>query len=327
MTPKQITHYFDRFVQGQTAAKKALSVIGFLHHTAYQESLLLDNMERVHDAAKMNILLLGPSGVGKTYLVKKLSEFLDLPFYQISAANLSNEGYVGSSLNDHLVSYFTGDAKREGTERMNHGIIFIDELDKLCPQAEASGLNAWLRQMQTSLLRACEGFNVYSGKTRGGNEDGTHTIANTKDLLFIFAGNFPEIRESRKRDIKPSMGFVDTSDAEKEPDLVKEVIAAGLISELVGRLGFIVELEPLSSADLKEILCSKEKSVLKQYENLFKFLDLQLHVSEEDINGIIDRIQESDIGARALKKELLSTLLDSIYEIEEPQRGDEWQVN
>ncbi len=318
LTPKKIVNTLDLAVQGQDEAKKALAVIGFMHHTAFVESELLEAEFDDTHTAKTNILLLGPSGCGKTYLVKKLSEIMRLPFYQISAANLTNEGYVGSSLNDHLVNYF-GTTRREGTytqNEINHGIIFVDELDKLEATDSSSSLNGWLKQVQTSLLRACEGFPVYKDE----RSEGAKTCGHTKDLLFIFAGNFASIRKRREERKVKNIGFMHQTHVETMT-LEKEITDSGIMPELIGRMGYVTELNPLTKDDLREIILNKEGSVIKQYQRLFKFLQRDLTLGEEEIELLIQKAQDSPTGARALKREALGMLLDTIYNIGDEDDG------
>lgn len=320
MTPKKINECLDKFVQGQTDAKKALSIIGFIHQTAYLQSLILDAAPSAK-MAKTNILLLGPSGCGKTYMVQKLAETLQLPFYQISAATISNEGYVGTSLNDHLINYFEQGSNTDDPHKKNFGIIFIDEIDKLSATGSSTrGLDGWLAHAQTSLLRACEGFEVFKGKSSSGGE-GTHAVGKTHDLLFIFAGNFAEVRRKRKERKIANIGFT-REEPKEQDDIVKELVDVGMLAELVGRMGFITELNQLSADDLREIIVTKESSIVKQYASLFKFLQYDLTLDDTDIDSLIKKCQDSDIGARILKKEVLQLLMDEIYNIGETENVD-----
>lgn len=315
VTPKAIKAYLDQFVFGQEEAKKAVAVNGFQHHLRYMNHILArDAHMEAPFIRKSNIMLLGPSGVGKTFIVKKLAEFLNLPFHDISAASLSNEGYVGTSLEDHIEEYVNHTNHKDGSVELEYGIFFIDEVDKLA----ATGSDSWTLRKQYSMLRLIEGIELQlAGRKGGGSGFSKQRKFNTGNLLFIFAGNFREMRETRKENKKKGIGFVHEERTTKEKELHEEVIKAGIIPELAGRISEVVELMPLTKEILYDSLLKGKESPLQSYKNLLATLNLDLEISDEELLEIAERCATSEIGARGIFAEVDKVIRPLLFDVDE----------
>lgn len=318
ITPKAIKAYLDQFVFGQEEAKKAVAVSGFQHYLRYMNNTL------TKDAAvdplftrKSNIMLVGPSGVGKTFIVKKLAEFLQLPFHDVSAASLSNEGYIGTSLEDHIEEYVNHTKHAFGAD-LEYGIFFIDEIDKLAVNSEKGHSDSFTLRKQYSMLRLIEGIELQLAgrKSDRAMSDGKRKFK-TGNLLFIFAGNFREMRETRKENKKRGIGFIHEDKPDKEKELHEEIIKAGIIPELAGRISEVVELMPLTKEILYESLVHGKESPLESYRNLLTTLDIDLEISDEELMGIAERCSNSEIGARGIFSEVDKLIRPLLFDIDE----------
>lgn len=230
---------------------------------------------------------MGPSGCGKTYMVEKAASVLGLPFFKINAKSISNSGYVGTSLDDYFEKFQT-DSYHDGTRHLfGYSIIFIDEIDKICKEL-GSG-STWNISLQYSLLKIIEGTLVR-----------TRTVSSpidTEKMLFVLAGNFEEIRNNRKK--KQSIGFKENEIINVQP-YQKELLEFGMVRELIGRISTVTEVSFLSKDDLYKILTEAEDSVHAQYKELFKYHKLDIKVTPEQLDKIIDLCYDQDLGARGL---------------------------
>ena len=318
--PKDICSHLDRFVIQQEEAKKALSIAVCDHynHAKYLRKLKdedPDNSSKI-EFAKQNVVIVGPTGVGKTYLVKHIADLIGVPFVKADATKFSETGYVGGDVDDlvrELVQKADGDI-----ELAEHGIIYIDEIDKLASQGNSMGRDVSGRGVQTALLKLMEEtevqlrnpmdiqsqmqavFDLKNGKSGP-------KIINTRDILFIVSGAFSGLEEIvRKRISRGNIGFNSNSvDVPMDNELFGQVntqdfIDYGFEAEFIGRLPIRVVCEHLDSSDLLEIMESSEGSLLRQYEQEFAAYGIKAEFDRGALKIIADRAANEKTGARGL---------------------------
>ncbi len=331
--PRDIKAYLDRFIIRQTEAKKALAIAVCDHYNnvKHYHSLQEDGEEVPSslDFHKQNILITGPTGVGKTYLVKHLADLIGVPFIKADATKFSETGYVGRDVDDlvrDLVKKAGGDV-----ELAEHGIIYIDEIDKLSGASGNGGRDVSGRGVQTTLLKLMEETEVplmnpmdMQGQMmmmmKGKGEDKKDVI-NTRHILFIVSGAFSgidKIIEKRERD--GQIGFGAQQRDEAPSDLMFKVetqdfIQYGFEAEFVGRLPVRVHCESLTKKDLANILKYSEGSILNQYIRQFEAYDIQIRFEDDAIDYIAELAEKQNTGARALMTVLESLLRDFKYEM------------
>lgn len=297
ISPKTIEEYLNRFVVGQSRAKKTISNLMFLH--ACRINYYLDNKKSSKHIKINNLLVMGPSGSGKTFLIEKASEYLDIPVFRINAKSLSNTGYVGTSIEEYFADY---QAEFKNHTFMNYGIIFIDEFDKVCM---SNGRESdWYMQIQYSLLKYVEGYKMKYSNTKGKSAD-----LDTSNLLFVFAGNFESIRKKRKEDSKPAIGFASKSIHNIDVPFQKQLIDSGVAREVMGRISSVVEIDMLTKSDYMKILESSEESVYISYQQLLTYLgDTRPKLTKKKLEQIAEECVKLNIGARGL-----TALIDKAY--------------
>lgn len=305
-SPKRIEALLEKTVIGQKEAKKAISVTGFLH------ILRIANVEhQLNDfpLKKQNILLMGPTGCGKTLLVSTLAKELGVPFYEIHAKDISQQGWKGNSLEDHLLRHKESlHYEKEKQWMFPYSIIFIDEFDKICKPTISSTGTDWSKETQGSILKAVEGCVVHAGESvKTGSE------IDTTNMWFIFSGNFEDLRKDRAN-IKKSIGFFDDkSKATAKKDLHEELIKYGVIPELAGRISQVVELETLTKKQLKSALLDSDRSIYQTYKGYYRILGKELVLTKAEISRIITKCFKSKIGARGLDMAVDELLRKDIY--------------
>ncbi|MDR2340913.1 MAG: AAA family ATPase [Puniceicoccales bacterium] len=318
--PKQIRDYLQRFVIKQDEAKKVLSVAICDHYNHVRRCL--DHPEELgKDYSKPNILLLGPTGVGKTYLIRNIAKLLGVPFIKADATKFSETGYVGNDVEDlvrDLVRAADGNA-----DLAQYGIIFIDEIDKIASSPEL-GKDVSGRGVQVNLLKLMEDTDVNLVAPHdiaaqmnlmmsfGGRRRKKETI-NTRYILFIVSGAFDKLNEIIRRRIDATtIGFGRPGKNEYEECLsqvaTEDLIKFGLESEFVGRLPVRVACESLKKEDLAEILRASEGSILRQYEQDFEGYGIKMHVNDEAINEVAALAAKEKTGARGLM-----TVLEALF--------------
>lgn len=311
--PRDVKEYLDRFVIKQEEAKKVLSVALCDHY--HHVRLALEGKESPN-YAKQNVILIGPTGVGKTYLIRSAAELIGVPFVKADATKFSETGYVGGDVEDmvrDLVRLAEGDI-----QRAQYGIIYIDEIDKIAAANNASGRDVSGRGVQTNLLKLMEETEVPS---RSQNDIAgqiqammdmqrgrkSPTTINTKHILFIVSGAFGGLEKiSRKRLHEATIGF---AAREKPLETPEEVLAAaqtrdfiefGFEPEFIGRLPVRVVCHSLKTDDLFQILKSSEGSIIRQYEQDFAAYGIEVLFSDEGLRRIAERASEEQTGARGL---------------------------
>lgn len=304
-TAKDLYKALDKYVVGQENVKKALSTAVFLHHVrclrSYNTGTLYGN--------KSNILITGPSGCGKTYLIDVLDRILGLPILRINAKEISRMGYKGVSMDEYILNFADTWGGQSALEMVEHSLVFIDEVDKICLNKKSSDLTDWNLGIQHTLLKTIEGTSYISDKSE--------YQVNTKNMLFILAGNFEWMREARETSQKLGIGFnPDAKEDLSKLPLHQQLIKAGMIRELAGRISVVEELKPLTKAQLRQALLHKEDSALHQYEEICQFLNIKSKMTSAKINSVIDMCHKNGTGARGLQTALDRITLDQMFETE-----------
>lgn len=323
--PHVIKSQLDGYVIGQERAKKVISVAVYNHYKrVYAESKRQEN-ENSNEVQieKSNILMIGPTGSGKTYLVKTLAHLLDMPLAIADATSLTEAGYIGDDI-ESVISKLLAAAGND-VERAEHGIIFIDEIDKIAKKRETNVRDVSGESVQQELLKLLEGSRVEVPV--GSNQKNALTpltTVNTDHILFICGGAFPDLEKIIQERIKKtsSMGFGAElkGSQEEERDALslvtnKDLRDFGMIPEFLGRLPVTVTLEKLSKELLVKILKEPKNAILKQYVKLLEMDEVKLVFEDEALEWIAGEALKRETGARALRAILEEYMLDIMYEI------------
>ncbi len=316
--PHKIKAQLDEYVVGQEYAKKAMSVAVYNHY----KRVATDTMDDI-EIEKSNMLMIGPTGSGKTFLVKTLAKLLDVPLAITDATSLTEAGYIGDDI-ESVVSKLLAAADND-VERAEQGIIFIDEIDKIAKKKTSSQRDVSGESVQQGMLKLLEGSEVEVPV--GANSKNAMvplTTVNTKNILFICGGAFPDLEEIIKERLtkKSSMGFnAELKDKyDEEKDLLSKVTVEdlrkfGMIPEFIGRLPIIFTLKGLDKDMLVKILKEPKNAILKQYQKLLALDEVNLIFDESALEAIAEKAMKKDTGARALRAIIEEFMLDIMYEI------------
>lgn len=329
--PHKIKAKLDEYIVGQDKAKKIMSVAVYNHYKRVVESEnLLDNDDDV-ELEKSNILMLGPTGSGKTYMVKTLAKLLDVPLAITDATSLTEAGYIGDDI-ESVVSKLLAAADND-VEKAEKGIIFIDEIDKLAKKNSATNRDINGESVQQGMLKLLEGAEVeVPVGASSKNAMVPMTIVDTSNILFICGGAFPRLTDVIKERLKKSssIGFVsDLGDEYDDDENILDKVTSedlrkfGFIPEFIGRLPVICTLQPLSKEMLVKILTEPKNAIIKQYKKLLSLDEVQLNFETEALDYIAEQAQKRKLGARALRSIIEEFMNDIMYEIpKDPNIGE-----
>ena len=316
--PHKIKATLDEYVIGQEHAKKVMSVAVYNHY----KRVATDTMDDIA-IEKSNMLMIGPTGCGKTYLVKTLAKLLDVPLAIADATSLTEAGYIGDDI-ESVVSKLLAAADND-VEKAEHGIIFIDEIDKIAKKKNTNQRDVSGEAVQQGMLKLLEGADVEV--PIGANSKNAMvplTTVNTRNILFICGGAFPDIEDIIKERLnkQASIGFyADLKDKyDNDPHLLEKVTVEdlrnfGMIPEFLGRLPIIFTLNGLDENMMVKILSEPRNAILKQYQKLLALDEVKLEFDDGALHAIAAKAMEKDTGARALRAILEEYMLDIMYEI------------
>lgn len=316
--PHKIKASLDEYVVGQEHAKKVISVAVYNHY----KRVATGTMDEI-EIEKSNMLMVGPTGCGKTYLVKTLARLLDVPLAIADATSLTEAGYIGDDI-ESVVSKLLAAADND-VEKAERGIIFIDEIDKIAKKKNTTSRDVSGESVQQGMLKLLEGAEV-EVPVGANSKNAMVPLAtiNTRNILFICGGAFPDLEDIIKERLtkQSSMGFnAELKDRyDKEKNLltkvtVEDIKKFGMIPEFIGRLPIIYALEGLTKEMMVKILKEPKNAILKQYQKLLELDEVKLEFAEDALEAIAEKAMEKETGARALRSIIEEFMLDIMYEI------------
>ncbi|MCB9793251.1 MAG: ATP-dependent Clp protease ATP-binding subunit ClpX [Alphaproteobacteria bacterium] len=330
--PSKIKAFLDQYVIGQDQAKRQIAVAVYNHY----KRLEANKKSRAEDVEiqKSNVLLIGPTGTGKTLLAQTLARFLDVPFVMADATTLTEAGYVGEDVENIILNLYH--ASNNNLERTCKGIVYIDEIDKLAKKNSTGSVSRDVsgEGVQQALLKLLEGTNAniqVRGNKRLPNQE--YIQVDTTNILFICGGSFEGLeRVIEERLGKRSVGFhtdrSEEAEAKRQATLrqvqASDLVKFGLIPEFIGRLPVTATLDALSVDDLVHILKEPKNSLVKQYQKLFRFEKVKLTFTDDALHAIAEEAVKRKAGARGLRTIMEMVMLDIMYEV--PSQEDLQEV-
>ena len=316
--PHKIKAQLDDYVVGQEHAKKVVSVAVYNHY----KRVATDTMDEI-EIEKSNMLMIGPTGCGKTYLVRTLARLLDVPLAVTDATSLTEAGYIGDDI-ESVVSKLLAAADND-VERAEQGIIFIDEIDKIAKKKDTHSRDVSGESVQQGMLKLLEGAEI-EVPVGANSKNAMVPLAtiNTRNILFICGGAFPDLEEIIKRRLKKQTAIGFNAELKDRYDKMKNIhnqVTAqdlkefGMVPEFIGRLPVVFTLDALTEAMLIKILSEPKNAILKQYQKLLALDEVQLIFDENAIKAIAEKAMEKDTGARALRAIIEEFMLDIMFEI------------
>lgn len=325
--PREITDFLDQYVVGQEEAKKYLSVAVYNH---YKRIARIGNDDDV-DIEKSNIIMVGPTGTGKTLLAKTIARLLDVPFAIVDATVLTEAGYVGEDIESLLTRLLQ--ACDYDVEKAEKGIVFIDEIDKIARKSDNPSITRDVsgEGVQQGLLKLLEGSTVLVPPNGGRKHPEQKMIAvDTKNILFICGGAFDGIERkiaSRLNTRVVGYGHDENMKKRQRDNLMRYVMpqdlkSFGLIPEIIGRLPILTSLLPLDKEALRRILVEPKNAIIRQYQKMFELDDVKLAFTDEALDRIVEKAIEYKLGARGLRSIVETVMVDAMYEVPSTDRKE-----
>jgi ATP-dependent Clp protease ATP-binding subunit ClpX len=316
LTPSQIYAHLDQFVIGQERAKRMVAVAAYNH----QKRIMNKKAGEPNPIKKSNILLIGPTGCGKTHIARNLASILNLPFTVVDATEYTEAGYYGKDVEVMVAELLFKTGGR--AEETRHGIIFIDEIDKIARRAHGARTGAGARDIggegvQQALLKLLEGSEIFVplNVTQHWNKH-DFVLVDTSEILFICAGTFSDMPLIRQHALP--LGFRGKRAVEKERNrkrvTTKDLLEYGMIAEFLGRLPVLVELEALTADDMMRILKEPPDSILKEYVHLLGLDDIELKFTDGALRMVIDYAMKAGLGARGLRSVMEEVMHDIMFD-------------